>query len=126
MIQLDWYVPDTVLCAKLSGIIHDDELLEGDPALVRLLDSAQPDTVHLLLDFSELESLPSITTLVKLRWAKHGKLGKVIVIGSREPFTLTTSLVGQLFRKDLIFVDHRVEVQVHLDVSSQQQIGALV
>lgn len=114
MINIDWYVPNTVLYITVDGSLTDEELLKGDPALIRLLDRAETDTVHLLLDFSKLEHLPSITTQVRLRWAKHDKLGKIIVIGSREPLTFTASLVGQLFRKDIQFVGSHYEAQQHL------------
>ena len=114
MIKLDWYVPNAVLYINTVGQLTDEELLAGDPAFVRLLERTPSDTVHLLFDFSKLEYLPPITTLVKLRWAKHDKLGKIIVIGSREPLTFTASLVGQLFRKDIIFVDSHYEAQQYL------------
>jgi len=114
LIQMDWYVPNEVLYIKAVGKLTDQTLLEGDPTMVRLLDMTPTDTIHLLLDFSQLDYLPSITTQVKLRWAKHHKLGKIIVIGSREPLTFTASLVGQLFRKDIIFANTHYEAQMHL------------
>jgi len=118
LVTIDWYVPNTVLYINAVGRLTTKDLLKGDPKLVHLLENTSSDTIDLLLDFSQLDALPSITTLVKLRWAKHNKLGKVIIIGSREPLTFTASLVGQLFRKDLIFVDALSEAQQNLDVAT--------
>ena len=120
MIQLDWYIPDTVPYVKLTGNVTEKDITIRDRTLSRVLDEAQSDKIYLMLDFSGLMSLPSITDMVKLRWAKHPKLDKIIVIGSREPFTLTASIVGQLFRKEVVFVDNIYQTHYYLMSISQQ------
>lgn len=95
-----WLVEGRVIYTALNGRLSIEEFEKVDNHIVDLIKGASGAQVHVIVDATELEAIPPIHDLGKLRHMKNFRYGWMLTIGSsRKPAIHTTFvLLAQMFK----------------------------
>src|SRR5262245_28328857 len=81
----EWLVESRIALVKLTGKPDADELKAVDVEVVKMMQSVPENTVHLMLDFSQADSLPPFNALRTLQSRHQPNKGWVIIFGEISP-----------------------------------------
>jgi hypothetical protein len=95
-----WYIEGRVIRLKLTDVVQENQLSALDKMMTSFLRNGTNPQVHLILDISELNSLPSITALNKMSFLRHHRHGWWVIVGKRTgtPAHNTLHLLGDTYQ----------------------------
>jgi hypothetical protein len=117
MYQVYWYIPDYVLCVKITDSISSDELTGlGAVVTMHLLDIET--RVALLIDITEATQMPFPTDVLKRSqtYIQNPMLKWLLVVGQNKLMRLMLLMMFSLARPSLQFFDNFEMVQNHVQI----------
>jgi hypothetical protein len=103
---VDYHLGLTPLWGKFTL----DDLRQYDEVALASLKQVEVPLIHNIYDCVELESLPPLLEMSRLRVARHHKIGWVIFVGVQsDMLRFMFSITTQLFRQRLRFMDTHAE-----------------
>jgi hypothetical protein len=95
--ELSWYKPDQILYLKAASDVSEDDTRKADNAIHQHMTQSKARKVHIIIDDTELASMPGILVTQTLKTLKHPKMGWTVVIGQnnkvhRMMYTITCHL----------------------------------
>ncbi|MBN8635535.1 MAG: hypothetical protein J0M07_09460 [Anaerolineae bacterium] len=106
-VGLAWLVEGKLILAKGWHALRADELPDFDERVLATIDQVSGSLLHGIHDYSEVETMPRIQDLSKLKSGRHPKIGWVVVIGLDDrllKFFVSTTL--QIFGVRIRFMDN--------------------
>lgn len=108
-IRIGWLVENRVLYAELEGAVSQSTLKSTVEQLTVLLDQSSESCVHLVSNFSQLESIPlDIPSLasISMSLTNHPKMEWAIMVDMHQNiFQQIASIVGRITRAKYHFTD---------------------
>ncbi len=96
--MISWLVEGRVVLVYMAGSPDLEEASVFDQEIRSYLQEATAPLAHVILNVSELEQLPSLTTLSKFHWPRHPKTGWMVVYPQPNRITgFVMSVASQLF-----------------------------
>ncbi len=105
-VGLAWLVEGHLILAKGWHDLRADELPDFDNRVLAALDQVSTSLLHGIHDYSEVETMPRIQDLTKLKSGRHPKIGWVVIVGLNDrllKFFVSTTL--QIFGARIRFMD---------------------
>jgi hypothetical protein len=79
--KLSWFIPGRVIDMTLPEIATDGSVFEAlDTEINAMLDSGTAP-VHVMIDVRTMKEFPSATIAMKMKYYKHPKVGRLVIIG---------------------------------------------
>ena len=91
-IHPSWYLEGRILSLKLTGALSENQLITLDKLMTTYLRAGTAPQVHLMLDISELTSLPPIMALSRMNFLRHHRNGWWMIIGGRAGSSIHNTL----------------------------------
>jgi hypothetical protein len=98
--KVNWLVEGRVLNIHIEGRLSMNEFEKLDEQIINLLKAATAPQVHFIINTGNLEALPPIHELGRLRHLKHFRYGWLITVGTKNKHAIHTAfvLLAQMFK----------------------------
>jgi hypothetical protein len=95
-----WYIEGRIIHLKLTDVVSESQLSALDKLMISFLREGTAPQVHLIVDVSELSSLPSIAALSRMNFLRHHRQGWWVIVGKRPGSTAHNMLhlLGDTYR----------------------------
>jgi hypothetical protein len=95
----EWLIEGRVCQVIVPPLVTEDMLSTYDKQIVSLMDSA-PGVVHVLVDVTPMDVIPSVRHWVGLKMARHPHFGQTLLIGleHKPMMRFFASVVSQALR----------------------------
>lgn len=81
-VHITWLLPDQVILNTLEGIVTPGEMQERVLELSSLLDQAQSEKIHVIMDVSRLDKMVNMAAIMQIMPRKpHPKFGWTLIVG---------------------------------------------
>jgi hypothetical protein len=114
--KLSWFIPGRVIDMTLPEIATDGSVFEAlDTEINAMLDSGTAP-VHVMIDLRLMKEYPSASIAMKMKYYKHPKIGRLVIIGlSANPMLrFLGGLVGRGVGIQLKDVGSREEAEAYI------------
>jgi hypothetical protein len=98
--KVNWLVEGRILNIHVEGRLNMNEFEKLDEQIINLLKAATAPQVHFIFNGGNLEALPPIHELGRLRHLKHFRYGWLITVGMNNKHAIHTAfvLLAQMFK----------------------------
>lgn len=104
--EIKWLIPNEIILERFYGVFTAEEVEAADMQIIALLEGSPRETIHTIVDDADIEQMPPITALSKLKSARHDKLGWTIIYGQKNlGLRFTTTLANKILRFKVMVVD---------------------
>ena len=79
--EANWFVDGKVVFDRVVGDIDAQMIAEHDQVISAFLNAADSPKMHMIVDFSKVGTLPSVSAFTDIHWTKDDRLGWVVVYG---------------------------------------------
>jgi hypothetical protein len=103
---------------KISGHHSAEDVFKADLELIALYQTTPFQKIHLIFDFTETQSIPPISTIIRVKIGRQINLGWVIIFGSLHPLVrIITATSLRIFNLPFRLVASRAEALQFLTMS---------
>ncbi|MFZ4816445.1 MAG: hypothetical protein ACOYL5_18055 [Phototrophicaceae bacterium] len=106
-LEFHWLLEGQIILHHNIGDITEDDMLQGDDPLNRLLDAATSPLVHVIVLTAQQGKMPkSVSSFTQASWTRHPRLGWTVIVGLQDPILrFIASTAGQIFKMRMKFVE---------------------
>jgi hypothetical protein len=119
--ELSWYKPDHILYMKSPLNISEEDTRSADEAIHRYMTEAKTRQVHIIIDDTEVSSMPGILVTQTLKTLKHPKMGWTVVVGqNNKVYRMMYTITCHLQRLPLYLADTMDEAITFLEKTQER------
>src|SRR5688572_16562934 len=105
--KLSWYKPEQILYMKSPLDISEDDTRLADGAIHQQMSEAKARKVHIIIDDTEVQSMPGVMVMRSLKTLQHPKMGWTVVVGqNNKVFRMMYTITCHLLRIPLYLADN--------------------
>ena len=104
--KLSWHKPDEILYMKSPVHISEEDTRLADDAIQQHMTQASSKRVHIIIDDSDVQSMPGVMVTQTLKTLRHPKMGWTVVVGqNNKVFRMMYTVTCHLRRLPLYMAD---------------------
>ena len=121
---ISWYKPEHILFMKTPRAVTEEDIRTIDTQAHEYMTQAQSKRVHVIIDDTEMESMPGLLVTQTLQTLRHPKMGWTVVVGQKNKvFRMMYTITCHLMRLPVYLADNIEEAIAFLQRTEENPLS---